>query len=1341
MKKHYLLSILLLCSLLSFGQSITIGTGTATSYFYGPYYRSSATSTFNFSKYAYIYTADELTGIPPGSLITMIEWEKASGTITAPNTFQIFMENNSAATLTTGTTWGTLTSTSTSVYNNTAQGFTVTGPGWEGFTLTSPFIYTGGTLQISTDHVKQGTASGANNYYYTTVTGKALGWAAGAAGSNATLLNTATYGNNRPNIRISYIPGTNCNGTPEAGTSTSSSTAVCPSTPFSLSLSGATLASGLTYQWQSSSDGITYSDILGATNSAFSSSQTSDTYYQCVVTCTSSGQQDISTPIQVTTNSFVNCYCPSNATSTADEEILNVSLGTLNNTSTCTNTGGPGSILNQYSDYSTTVTPPILAASANYTLGVQIGTCGGNFGNMTKAFIDFNQNGQFTDPGEEIYVSPAAVTGPNTISATILIPANAVAGLTRMRIVTVETTVATGVTPCGTYTWGETEDYLVQIVPPPTCPQPTNLSLATSSLTSATIQWTAGGTETQWQIEYGPAGFTPGSGTFLTTTTNPTTINGLTSYSFYQAYVRGICTPGDSSYWAGTISWNTYDQGQFMDWDSECPTTGYIDILASGTPINTTDDSEFGITLPFPVLYQGALFTTCTIGNNGGIVFGSTTANVGYNMVAGNGLYPFVQDLNTANAGGGVYYEAIGNAPNRKFIVSWIDVPHFGTEGTDGATFQLIIEEATMEIYYVYEDVQMSNATWDNGADAEIGIRGSVQDIDISLNNTNYLLANSCVHFRYTDCPKPKNFSMIFTGPTSANFSWTPSIANETNWTVIYGTQGFDPTTSGTTLTTTTPSLIITGLTQLTNYDVYIYSDCSVGIQSDALIGTFFTPPYCSNPTGVIASSEIDSIITTWNWALSAPQFPVTSFNIQYGQTGFDLYSNGTTEQLDNNFNDTLFNANFMAGGVYDVYVQAVCGTDTSLFVGPISVTMPLTNNDVCGAETIPVDGVNYIFNNTGATIDPNDLGIVPPATGANTTDGWFNSTLNLTTWFKFTAPNSGDVRINCTNINYNGQIAVYNNSNCQTLNLNQLVGANDNEINGTSVAPNFTLCNLIPGNTYLMLFDAFISTPGNYSISISEIILNAGTQGAQLDVCYGDTVNLFDGITGNDAEGVWTQQIPTLGLQDSLFVTTGLASVVFNFTYTLTDGCADDAVNATVKVFSPSSAGNDGSLTLCKNEPFSLLNGLSGNVDIGGTWYNPQNQVLGSSIDTASNFPGQFNYDYIVSNGICPADTANILVIVDPSCDYLASLGELQASLLIYPNPTSTELTLDFGFNAANVNYILYDINGKIVLAENEIAFQNGKYIVGTAGILPGMYMLHINSKENNQVYRIIKN
>jgi hypothetical protein len=394
----------------------------------------------------------------------------------------------------------------------------------------------------------------------------------------------------------------------------------------------------------------------------------------------------------------------------------------------------------------------------------------------------------------------------------------------------------------------------------------------------------------------------------------------------------------------------------------------------------------------------------------------------------------------------------------------------------------------------------------------------------------------------------------------------------------------------------------------------------------------------------------------------------------------------------------------------------------------------------VCGAETIPVDGQNYIFNNTGATVDPNDLGIVPPATGANTTDGWINSTLNLTTWFKFTAPNSGDVRINCTDINYNGQVAVYNNSNCQTMNLSQLVGANDNEIDGNSVASNFTICNLIPGNSYFLLFDGFTSTTGNYSISISEIILNAGSTGSQQNVCYGDTVNLFDGITGYDAGGVWTQQIPTLGLQDSLFITSGLASVVFNFTYRLTDGCAIDDVNATVKIFSPSSAGNDGILTVCKNEPFALINGISGNVDIGGTWYNPQNQVLAAGIDTASNFPGQFNYDYIVSNGICPADTSNILVIVDASCDYLIGIEELSNSIEVYPNPTSLILTLDFGKTIFDVDFELFDIQGKSILGENNLSLVNGKHQINTSSLVPGVYMLHINSSEKQYIYRIIK-
>ena len=69
MKKLYTLGLFFfLLVQLSFAQFVQIGTTTATqSYLYGPYYRSSTASVFNYSKYAYIYSATELAGIPPGS--------------------------------------------------------------------------------------------------------------------------------------------------------------------------------------------------------------------------------------------------------------------------------------------------------------------------------------------------------------------------------------------------------------------------------------------------------------------------------------------------------------------------------------------------------------------------------------------------------------------------------------------------------------------------------------------------------------------------------------------------------------------------------------------------------------------------------------------------------------------------------------------------------------------------------------------------------------------------------------------------------------------------------------------------------------------------------------------------------------------------------------------------------------------------------------------------------------------------------------------------------------------------------------------------------------------------
>lgn len=227
-------------------QTVTIGTGTSSSYLYGPYYRSSATSSFNYSRYAILYTASEL-GIPTGSIITQVEWYKVSGTLTGNNVFNILMKNTTATSLTSGSTWGSLTSGSTSVYASTTKSFTVTG-NWESITLANPFVYTGGSLLIFTDHHKQGTASGSNNFRYTSASGKSIGYASSAAPSSSSTL-TTTYGNNRPNIRITYTPG--CTMPSVATHPVSTSACIGANTSFSVS----STTTNPIYQWQMSTNG------------------------------------------------------------------------------------------------------------------------------------------------------------------------------------------------------------------------------------------------------------------------------------------------------------------------------------------------------------------------------------------------------------------------------------------------------------------------------------------------------------------------------------------------------------------------------------------------------------------------------------------------------------------------------------------------------------------------------------------------------------------------------------------------------------------------------------------------------------------------------------------------------------------------------------------------------------------------------------------------------------------------------------------------------------------------------------------------------------------------------
>lgn len=116
---------------------------------------------------------------------------------------------------------------------------------------------------------------------------------------------------------------------------------------------------------------------------------------------------------------------------------------------------------NDYSDFiaiSTTVTKEL-----SYGLTVNVNT-DGNYTNYTYAWIDWNQDGDFSDPGESYNLGIATnVTDNPTLNSplTITIPATAIVGPTRMRV---STKYFSAPGPCDAGFDGEVEDYTINII-------------------------------------------------------------------------------------------------------------------------------------------------------------------------------------------------------------------------------------------------------------------------------------------------------------------------------------------------------------------------------------------------------------------------------------------------------------------------------------------------------------------------------------------------------------------------------------------------------------------------------------------------------------------------------------------------------------------------------------------------------------------------------------------------------------------------------------------------------------------------------------------------------------
>jgi protein associated with RNAse G/E len=92
----------------------------------------------------------------------------------------------------------------------------------------------------------------------------------------------------------------------------------------------------------------------------------------------------------------------------------------------------------------------------------------------------------------------------------------------------------------------------------PVCPDPTNLALVKLGFSFVEASWTTGGSNI-WNVEYGPVGFTPGTGTRISSvTTNPLSISGLSPATAYELYIQDTCNSINASNWIGPLSFTTF---------------------------------------------------------------------------------------------------------------------------------------------------------------------------------------------------------------------------------------------------------------------------------------------------------------------------------------------------------------------------------------------------------------------------------------------------------------------------------------------------------------------------------------------------------------------------------------------------------------------------------------------------------------------------------------------------------------------------------------------------------------------------------------------------------------
>ncbi|PHQ30813.1 M4 family metallopeptidase [Leeuwenhoekiella nanhaiensis] len=511
-------------------------------------------------------------------------------------------------------------------------------------------------------------------------------------------------------------------------------------------------------------------------------------------------------------------YCTSQGNSVADEYIGRVQLGSIDNTS------GASSGYTNHTAISTELTR---GSAATITITpVWRGTV---YAEGYAVWIDYNQNGSFTDNGELVF-SRAASTS-TSVSGSFTVPASALDGSTRMRVSMKYNGIPSS---CETFSYGEVEDYTITFgggtadTEAPSAP--TNLAASNITETTLDLNWNAS------TDNVGVTGYDVYQGASLlgTVTGTSASITGLTADTAYSFSVQAKDAAGNVSASSNTVNVTTAGG---VTADTEAPSAP-TNLAASNITETTLDlnwnASTDNVGVTGYDVYQGASLLGTVTGTSASIT--GLTADTAYSFsvqakdAAGN-VSASSNTVNVTTAGGVTADTEAPSAPTNlaasNITETTLDLNWNASTDNVGVTGYDVYQGTSLLGTVTGTSASITGLTADTAFSFSVQAKDAAGNVSASSNTVNVTTAGGVT--ADTEAPStPTNLAASNVTETTLDLSWNASTDN-------VGVTGYDVYQGSSLLGSVTgTSASITGLTANTAYTFSVRAKDAAGNVSTA---------------------------------------------------------------------------------------------------------------------------------------------------------------------------------------------------------------------------------------------------------------------------------------------------------------------------------------------------------------------------------------------------------------------------------------------------------------------------------------------------------------------------